>query len=123
MAERMHTTPIPVQPKPKGWQKIKRFFSSRIRSGTWRARKALVPAATSAVAAVGAYAIAVAVLGHQGPYFAATSALITLGFGRDPHLKKALEEIGRASCRERGETRGVAGSCNKIKETGCREER
>jgi len=87
----MHTTPIPVQPKPKGWQKIKRFFSSRIRSGTWRARKALVPAATSAVAAVGAYAIAVAVLGHQGPYFAATSALITLGFGRDPHLKKALE--------------------------------
>lgn len=87
----MHTTPLPVQPEPRGWQKIKKFFSSRIRSGGSRARKALVPAATAAIASVAAYAFAAIVLGHSEPYFAATSALITLGFGRDPHIKKALE--------------------------------
>src|SRR5699024_12161565 len=68
-----------------------RLHGYRRQSGAVLARKALVPAAPLAVAAVGAYAIAVAVLVHQGPYFAATSALITLGFGGDPHLKKALE--------------------------------
>jgi len=91
MAERMHTTPLPVQPKPKGWQRIKKFLSSRIRSGAWRTRKALIPAATSAIAAVSAYAFASVIFGHSEPYFAATSAIITLGFGRDPQIRKALE--------------------------------
>lgn len=91
MAERMHTTPLPVAPEPKGWQKVKKFFSSRFRSGTWRARKSLIPAAISAIAAVAAYAFAAIIFGHSEPYFAATSALITLGFGRDPHIRKALE--------------------------------
>lgn len=91
MAERMHTTPLPVTPEPKGWQKVKKFLSSRFRSGAWRARKALIPAATSAIAAVAAYAFAAIVFGHSEPYFAATSALISLGFGRDPHIRKALE--------------------------------
>lgn len=91
MAERMHTTPLPVAPEPKGWQKVKKFLSSRFRSGVWRARKALIPAATSAIAAVAAYAFAAIIFGHSEPYFAATSALICLGFGRDPHIRKALE--------------------------------
>lgn len=87
----MHTTPLPVQPKPRGWQKVKQFLSSRIRSGGWRTRKALIPAATAAIASVAAYAFASIILGHSEPYFAATSALITLGFGRDPQMRKALE--------------------------------
>ena len=91
MAERMHTTPLPITPEPSGWQKVKKFFSSRFRSGAWRARKALIPAATSAIAAVAAYAFAAIIFGHSEPYFAATSALISLGFGRDPHIRKALE--------------------------------
>lgn len=91
MAERMHTTPLPVTPEPSGWQKVKKFFASRFRSGAWRARKALIPAATSAIAAVAAYAFASIIFGHSEPYFAATSALISLGFGRDPHIRKALE--------------------------------
>ncbi|MDN5703937.1 MAG: FUSC family protein, partial [Yaniella sp.] len=89
MAERMHTTPLPVQSEPRGWQKVKQFLSSRFRSGSWRARKSLIPAATAAIASVAAYAFAAIILGHSEPYFAATSALITLGFGRDPHIKKA----------------------------------
>lgn len=91
MSERMHTTPLPVQPEPRGWTKVKRFISSRVRSGGWRARKALVPAATASLAAVAAYAFASIIFGHSEPYFAATSALISLGFGRDPHIRKALE--------------------------------
>ncbi len=91
MAERMHTTPLPLTPEPRGWQKVKKFFTSRFRSGAWRARKSLIPAATAAIAAVAAYAFAAIIFGHSEPYFAATSALITLGFGRDPHIRKALE--------------------------------
>ena len=91
MSERMHTTPLPVQPEPKGWTRVKKFVSSRFRSGAWRARKSLIPAATSAIAAVAAYAFASIIFGHSEPYFAATAALISLGFGRDPHIRKALE--------------------------------
>lgn len=91
MTERMHTTPLPVAPEPKGWQKVKKFLSTRFRSGIWRARKSLIPAATSAIAAVAAYAFAAIIFGHSEPYFAATAALISLGFGRDPHIRKALE--------------------------------
>ena len=91
MAERMHTTPLPLPPEPTGWQKVKKFLSTRFRSGIWRARKSLIPAAISAIAAVAAYAFAAIIFGHSEPYFAATAALISLGFGRDPHIRKALE--------------------------------
>jgi uncharacterized membrane protein YgaE (UPF0421/DUF939 family) len=43
------------------------------------------------VCAVGAYAFAEYVLGHQGPLFAATSSLIALGFSRDPRLRRVIE--------------------------------
>ena len=43
------------------------------------------------VCAVGAYYFSELVLGHQGPLFAATSAIIALGFSRDPRLRRVLE--------------------------------
>ncbi|MGO1183547.1 MAG: FUSC family protein [Micrococcaceae bacterium] len=71
--------------------RLTRFTRRRLRSGASRARSALVPAATSAVAAVGAYLFAERVLGHHQPLFASTAALIALGFGRDPRVRKVLE--------------------------------
>lgn len=91
MSKHMHTTPLPLQPEPKGWAKVKKFFTSRLRSGAWRARKALIPAGISSIAAVAAYAFASIIFGHSEPYFAATAALISLGFGRDPQIRKAME--------------------------------
>lgn len=44
-----------------------------------------------AVCAVSAYYFSELVLGHQGPLFAATSAIIALGFSRDPRLRRVLE--------------------------------
>lgn len=43
------------------------------------------------ICAVGAYYFSELVLGHQGPLFAATSAIIALGFSRDPRLRRVLE--------------------------------
>ncbi len=43
------------------------------------------------VGAVGAYAFAEYVLGHEGPLFAATSAMIALGFTREPRLRRVIE--------------------------------
>ncbi len=51
----------------------------------------MLPAAQMTAAAVGAYAFAEFVLGHKGPLFAATSALIALGFSRDPRLRRVME--------------------------------
>lgn len=73
------------------WSQLTRFTRRRVRSGASRARSALVPAATSAIAAVGAYVFAEQVLGHHQPIFAATAALIALGFGRDPRVRKVVE--------------------------------
>lgn len=60
-------------------------------SGMTRVRRSIVPAVGMTVGAVLAYVIAEQVLGHQGPIFAATSALIALGFGRDLAVRKVLE--------------------------------
>lgn len=43
------------------------------------------------VCAVGAYAFAEYVLGHSGPLFAATSSLISLGFSREPRMRRVME--------------------------------
>lgn len=51
----------------------------------------MVTALQMTVCAVGAYAFAEQVLGHSGPLFAATSSLISLGFSRDPRLRRVLE--------------------------------
>lgn len=68
-----------------------RFFSNRIRIGARRSAQSVVPAIQMTVCAVGAYAFAEFVLGHNGPIFAATASLITLGFSRDPRLRRVLE--------------------------------
>lgn len=51
----------------------------------------MVTAVQMTVCAVGAYAFAEQVLGHNGPLFAATSSMIALGFSRDPRLRRVLE--------------------------------
>lgn len=67
------------------------FLRRRVRAGASRVRSAVVPALISAVCAVGAYAFAQNVLGHDEPLFAATAALIALGFNRDPKVRKVFE--------------------------------
>ena len=59
--------------------------------GLNRSRNSVVPALQMTVCAVGAYAFAQYVLGHQGPLFAATAALISLGFSREPRIRRVLE--------------------------------
>ncbi|MDQ4501391.1 FUSC family protein [Sinomonas sp. ASV322] len=63
----------------------------RARAGWSRTRASLLPALLMTVGAVVAYLIAHYALGHVGPIFAATSALISLGFGRDLTVRKVLE--------------------------------
>lgn len=75
----------------KGLSASKRFVRARFRTGLVRSRTSLVPAIQMTVCAVGAYAFAEYVLGHQGPLFAATSSLIALGFSRDPRLRRVIE--------------------------------
>lgn len=67
------------------------FLQNRIRVGLHRSRNSVVPALQMTVCAVGAYAFAQYVLGHQGPLFAATAALISLGFSREPRTRRVLE--------------------------------
>ncbi len=75
----------------KGFSASKRFLRARVRTGLVRSRNSLTPAIQMTVCAVGAYAFAEYVLGHQGPLFAATSSLIALGFSRDPRLRRVIE--------------------------------
>ncbi|GAA3292036.1 hypothetical protein GCM10017708_21530 [Arthrobacter citreus] len=51
----------------------------------------MVPALQMTICAVGAYAFAQYVMGHEGPLFAATAALISLGFSREPRTRRVLE--------------------------------
>ncbi|KNC17704.1 fusaric acid resistance protein [Arthrobacter sp. RIT-PI-e] len=67
------------------------FVRKRSRIGFRRSSNSLVPALQMTVCAVGAYAFAEVVLGHNGPLFAATSSMISLGFSRDPRLRRVLE--------------------------------
>ncbi|MHA7248549.1 FUSC family protein [Arthrobacter tecti] len=67
------------------------FVRNRSRVGLRRSQSSVLPAVQITVCAVGAYAFAEQVLGHEGPLFAATSSLIALGFSRDPRLRRVLE--------------------------------
>lgn len=69
----------------------RKFLRSRTRVGLHRGRNSLLPAAQMTVGAVGAYTFAEDVLGHQGPLFAATSAVIALGFSAAPRIRRVLE--------------------------------
>ncbi|WP_341394645.1 FUSC family protein [Arthrobacter sp. G119Y2] len=67
------------------------FLRNRIRVGLHRSRNSVVPALQMTICAVGAYAFAQYVMGHEGPLFAATAALISLGFSREPRTRRVLE--------------------------------
>lgn len=67
------------------------FLRNRIRVGLHRSRNSVLPALQITICAVGAYAFAEYVLGHEGPLFAATAALISLGFSREPRTRRVLE--------------------------------
>ncbi len=75
----------------RSWSRTRSFGARRARSGASRVRSALAPAAVSALCAVLAYVFAELVLGHEDPLFAATAALIALGFNRDPKVRKVVE--------------------------------
>lgn len=75
----------------QGWNRARLFGMRRTRSGASRVRSALIPATVSSLCAVLAYVFAELVLGHEDPLFAATAALIALGFNRDPKVRKVIE--------------------------------
>ena len=70
---------------------VSSFLRRRARSGTARVRVSLVQIIQITVCAVGAYWIAEKILGHQAPLFAATSAVIALGFGGMTRMQRVLE--------------------------------
>lgn len=67
------------------------FVRNRVLVGLRRSRDSIFPAVQMTVCAVGAYGFAEYILGHQGPLFAATAALISLGFSREPRTRRVLE--------------------------------
>ncbi|UPO76718.1 MULTISPECIES: FUSC family protein [Arthrobacter] len=67
------------------------FLRDRFRIGLKRSGASVIPALQMTICAVGAYAFAEYVLGHEAPLFAATAALISLGFSREPRTRRVLE--------------------------------
>jgi uncharacterized membrane protein YgaE (UPF0421/DUF939 family) len=59
-----------------------RALRTRTRVGFTRVRTGVLQAFQMTVASVGAYLIAEQLLGHHGPIFAATAALVSLGFAK-----------------------------------------
>ncbi|MFW6187981.1 MAG: FUSC family protein [Actinomycetota bacterium] len=59
-----------------------RAVGARTRVGLTRVRSGLLQTFQMTVASVGAYVIAEQLLGHHGPIFAATAALVALGFAK-----------------------------------------
>ncbi|MET4004937.1 MULTISPECIES: FUSC family protein [Arthrobacter] len=77
--------------EPTGTAATVLFLKRRIRLGLRRSASSVLPALLMAICAVSAYYFSELVLGHQGPLFAATSAIIALGFSRDPRVRRVLE--------------------------------
>ncbi|RKQ33655.1 FUSC family protein [Kocuria tytonis] len=61
---------------------VTRLASRRSRTGWTRVTSGFFQAVQMTVAAVGAYIIAERLLGHHGPIFAATAALVSLGYAK-----------------------------------------
>ena len=72
-------------------RRLAAFAARRTRVGALRVRSSLLKIVQITVCAVSAYWFAEIVLGHEGPLFAATSAMIALGFGRDTRMRRTLE--------------------------------
>ncbi|WP_129660355.1 FUSC family protein [Rothia halotolerans] len=67
-------------------------LKDRARMGFSRVRGGFGQSLQITAAAVGAYFIAETVLGHTGPLFAATAAIVSLGYGNgSAHLRRILE--------------------------------
>ncbi len=75
----------------RGISAARSFLGDRTRVGLKRSSNSVLTAVQITVCAVGAYAFAEQVLGHNGPLFAATSSMIALGFSSDPRLRRVLE--------------------------------
>ena len=73
------------------WSLARDYLKDLRSSGIVRVRRSLMPAVAMTLGAVSAYFIAEYGLGHTAPIFAATSALVSLGFGRDLTVRKVLE--------------------------------
>lgn len=68
------------------------YLRKRARSGFSRVRSGFGQSLQISLAAVAAYAFAEHVLGHHGPLFAATAAIVSLGYGNGSvHLRRILE--------------------------------
>lgn len=61
------------------------------RQGLKRMRGGFLPAIQMTLCAVSSFFFASLVLGHHDPLFAATSALISLGFGVESHISRVIE--------------------------------
>ena len=70
-----------------------RAVRSRTRVGLTRVRTGLLQSFQITVASVGAYVIAERLLGHSGPIFAATAALVALGFAKDGLRYRRVLEV------------------------------
>lgn len=64
------------------FRRVPEVVGKRGRSGWTRMTSGFFQAVQMTVAAVGAYVIAERLLGHQGPIFAATAALVSLGYAK-----------------------------------------
>ena len=78
-------------PARERFSRSRGFLRDRVKVGLRRSRNSVLPALQMTICAVGAYAFAEYVLGHEGPLFAATAALISLGFSREPRTRRVLE--------------------------------
>jgi uncharacterized membrane protein YgaE (UPF0421/DUF939 family) len=70
---------------------LRRALTSRARAGSRRVRISLPKIVLATFASVFSYWFAETVLGHDGPLFAATSALISLNFATTSHVRRTLE--------------------------------
>lgn len=69
-----------------------RAVRTRTRVGLTRVRSGVLQSFQMTVASVGAYTIAEHLLGHSGPIFAATAALVSLGFAKgEVRYRRVLE--------------------------------
>lgn len=72
-------------------QRARKFLSQRNRSGLVRARNSLPRILRMTLGAITAFWIATTFWGHTDPIFAATSALISLGFGAATTTRRTAE--------------------------------
>jgi uncharacterized membrane protein YgaE (UPF0421/DUF939 family) len=69
------------------------MFGPRIRAGVGRLRLGGWPIIQTAVAATVAWFVAITVLGHQQPFFAAVAAVISLGTTIGQRTRRAIETV------------------------------